>query len=91
MKDFVRMLIMLVLVFAAMAGVVYLNYALNQTTLAVVAGVLAVVIIVLVYRNFHRWFGPRRSSHCGRASSIRFQAPARLRIKPRQAKKYARK
>jgi hypothetical protein len=59
MKDFVRMLLMLVLVFAAMAGVVYLNYALNQTTLAVVAGVLAVVIIVLVYRNFHRWFGPR--------------------------------
>ena len=59
MKDFVRVLIMLVLVFAAMAGVVYLNYALNQTTLAVLAGVIAVVIIVLVYRNFHRWFGPR--------------------------------
>jgi zinc transporter ZupT len=59
MKDFVRVLIMLVLVFAAMAGVVYLNYALNQTTLAVLAGVIAVVIIVLVYRNFQRWFGPR--------------------------------
>jgi zinc transporter ZupT len=59
MKDFVRMLIMLVLVFASMAGVVYLNYSLNQTTLAIVAGVIAVVIIVLVYRNFQRWFGPR--------------------------------
>ncbi len=57
MKDFVRMLIMLV--FASMAGVVYLNYSLNQTTLAIVAGVIAVVIIVLVYRNFQRWFGPR--------------------------------
>jgi tetrahydromethanopterin S-methyltransferase subunit E len=59
MKDFVRMLFMLVLVFASMAGVVYLNYSLNQTTLAIVAGVIAVVIIVLVYRNFQRWFGPR--------------------------------
>ena len=59
MKDFVRVLIMLVLVFAAMAGVVYLNYSLNQTTLAVLAGIIAVVIIVLVYRNFQRWFGPR--------------------------------
>ncbi len=59
MKDFVRVLMMLVLVFAAMAGVVYLNYALNQTTLAVLAGVIAVAIIVLVYRNFQRWFGPR--------------------------------
>jgi len=59
MKDFVRVLMMLVLVFATMAGVVYLNYALNQTTLAVLAGVIAVAIIVLVYRNFQRWFGPR--------------------------------
>ena len=59
MKDFVRVLMMLVLVFAAMAGVVYLNYALNQTTLAVLAGIIAMVIIILVYRNFQRWFGPR--------------------------------
>ncbi len=59
MKDFARVLIMLVLVFASMAGVVYLNYALNATALSVLAAVIAVVIIVLVYRNFHRWFGPR--------------------------------
>ena len=38
MKDFTRVLILLMLVFAAMAGVVYLNYSLNQTTLAVCSG-----------------------------------------------------
>ncbi len=59
MKDFAKVLIMLVLVFASMALVVYLNYALSQTALSVLAAVIAVVIIVLVYRNFHRWFGPR--------------------------------
>ena len=50
---------MLVWEFAAMAGVVYLNYALNRMILAVVAGVIAVVIIVLVYQDSQRWFGPR--------------------------------
>lgn len=58
MKDFVKVLVMLVLVFASMALIVYLNYSLSQTALSVLAAVIAVVIIVAVYRNFHRWFGP---------------------------------
>ncbi len=58
MKDFVKVLIMLVLVFASMALVVYLNYALNAVALSVLAAVIAVVIFLVVYRNFHRWFGP---------------------------------
>ncbi len=59
MKDFAKVLIMLVLVFASMALVVYLNYALNATAMSILAAAIAVVIIVLVYRNFQRWFGPR--------------------------------
>ena len=58
MKDFARVLIMRVLVFAAVTGAVYLNHIFNQTILAAVAGVIVAAIMVLVYRNFQRWLAP---------------------------------
>ena len=57
MKDFVKVLIMPVLVFASMAVAVYINYGLDAVFLSILAAVLALVILVVVYRTAHRWLG----------------------------------
>jgi hypothetical protein len=50
-------LIMPVLVFASGAVMVYINCALDAVALSILAAVIALVILVLMYRNAHRWFG----------------------------------
>ncbi len=60
MKDFVKVFVMLVIVMAFMAGTAYLGFVLGQTGMAILSAVIAVVVIVLVIKNFDKWFGRYR-------------------------------
>ncbi len=60
MRDFLKMALMLLLVFAFIGGAYYLSMVLHAPVMALLQVVLGVVIIVVVIKNFDRWFPGRR-------------------------------
>jgi hypothetical protein len=63
MRDFLKMALMLLLVFAFIAGAWYLSSVLHAPVMALLQVVIGIGIIIVVIKNFDKWFPGRRGPH----------------------------